>query len=289
MKTKAFYDERTSTLTYVAFDEVQRIGVVIDSVLDFNAASGRTSTESSDEVSRFLEQERINVPYVLDTHVHADHLSAMPLFKERFGAKTVIGSEIMTVQRVFRDLFNLGDDLATDGSQFDVLMQDGEVLDLGPFELQAIHTPGHTPACMSYRIEDSLFVGDALFQPDYGTARCDFPGGSAEELYASIHALYERFPRDTRVYTCHDYQPGGRDLQFESTIEQQRQSNVQLSHSTTKADFISFRMERDATLSMPDLILPSIQVNVRAGNFPRPEANGISYLKLPINAFGGQS
>jgi glyoxylase-like metal-dependent hydrolase (beta-lactamase superfamily II) len=154
---------------------------------------------------------------------------------------------------------------------------------------EAIHTPGHTPACMSYRIEDSLFVGDALFQPDYGTARCDFPGGSAEELYVSIHALYDRFPEATRVYTCHDYQPGGRDLQFESTIQQQRESNVQLSDSTTQDDFVAFRMERDATLSMPALILPSIQVNVRAGNLPRPEANGISYLKLPINAFGGQS
>ena len=289
MKTKAFYDERTSTLTYVSFSEEERIGVVIDSVLDFDAASGRTWTESADEVSQFLEQERINIPYVLDTHVHADHLSAMSLFKERFDAKTVIGSDIVKVQRVFQDLFNLGDDLATNGSQFDVLMQDGEILDVGPFELEAIHTPGHTPACMSYRIEDSLFVGDALFQPDYGTARCDFPGGSAEELYSSISAVYKRFPNSTRVYTCHDYQPGGRALQFESTLQQQRESNVQLNHSTTQADFVAFRMERDATLSMPALILPSIQINVRAGNPPRPEANGISYLKLPINAFGGQS
>jgi glyoxylase-like metal-dependent hydrolase (beta-lactamase superfamily II) len=286
MKTEAFYDERTSTLTYVSFDEAERIGVVIDPVLDFDAASGRTWTESADNVTRFLEQERIEVPYVLDTHAHADHLSAMPLFKERFGARTVIGADIVKVQCVFRDLFNLGNDLETDGSQFDVLLQDGEILKVGPFELEAIHTPGHTPACMSYRIEDALFVGDALFQPDYGTARCDFPGGSAEQLYASIHLLYERFPEATRVYTCHDYQPGGRELQFESTLAQHRTSNVQLNESTTREDFIAFRTKRDATLSMPDLILPSIQVNVRAGHLPRPEANGISYLKLPVNAFG---
>jgi len=289
MKVKAFFDQRTSSLTYVSYDEVERIGVVIDSVLDFDVASGRTWTESADAVARFLEQERISVPYVLDTHAHADHFSAMPYFRERFGAKTVMGADIVKVQRVFRDVFNLGDDFLCDGRQFDLLLQDGEMLDVGPFELEALHTPGHTPACMSYRIQDSLFVGDALFQPDYGTARCDFPGGSAEELYSSIHELYTRLPEDTRVFTCHDYQPGGREVAFESTLSQQRASNVQLSDSTSKEDFVRFRDTRDATLSMPALMLPAVQMNIRAGQFPEPEENGISFLKLPLNAFGGKA
>jgi glyoxylase-like metal-dependent hydrolase (beta-lactamase superfamily II) len=201
----------------------------------------------------------------------------------------VIGADIVKVQRVFRDLFNLGDELPPDGHQFDVLLQDGDVLDIGPFEIEALHTPGHTPACMSYRIEDALFVGDTLFQPDYGTARCDFPSGSASELYTSIQEIYRKLPGDTRVFTCHDYQPGGRDLAFESTLAEQRRSNAQLSDSTRREDFISFREERDATLSMPALILPSIQVNIRAGEFPPAEENGLSYLKLPLNAFGGKA
>ena len=289
MKIQSFFEAVTSTLTYVPFDEVERVGVVIDSVLDFDPVSGSTSTASADAVARFLEAERIRVPYVLDTHAHADHLSAMPYFKERFGAKTVIGADIVKVQRVFRDLFNLGDELPPDGRQFDVLLQDGDVLDIGPCEIEALHTPGHTPACMSYRIEDALFVGDMLFQPDYGTARCDFPSGSASELYTSIQELYRKLPGDTRVFTCHDYQPGGRDLAFESTLAEQRRSNVQLSESTRREDFVRFREERDATLSMPALILPSIQVNVRAGEFPPAEENGLSYLKLPLNAFGGKA
>ena len=289
MKIQSFFEAVTSTLTYVPFDEVERVGVVIDSVLDFDPVSGSTSTTSADAVARFLDDEQISVPYVLDTHAHADHLSAMPYFKERFGAKTVIGADIVKVQRVFRDLFNLGDELPPDGRQFDVLLQDGDVLDIGPCEIEALHTPGHTPACMSYRIEDALFVGDMLFQPDYGTARCDFPSGSASELYTSIQELYRKLPGDTRVFTCHDYQPGGRDLAFESTLAEQRRSNVQLSESTRREDFVRFREERDATLSMPALILPSIQVNVRAGEFPPAEENGLSYLKLPLNAFGGKA
>jgi glyoxylase-like metal-dependent hydrolase (beta-lactamase superfamily II) len=263
------------------------VGVVIDPVLDFDAASGRTSTESSDEVARFLEQEGVAVSYVLDTHAHADHLSAMPYFKQRFGAKTVTGAEIVEVQKVFRDLFDLGDDFPTDGRQFDVLLRDGDKLDVGPFEVEAIHTPGHTPACLSYRIEDAVFVGDLLFQPDYGTARCDFPGGSAEDLYRSVQRLYNSLPDDTRVFTCHDYQPDGRELAFESTLWEQRKSNVQLNAFTRRDDFVAFRKERDATLAMPDLILPSVQVNVRAGELPPPEANGIAYLKIPLNVLGG--
>lgn len=288
MKIQSFFEPRTSSLSYVAFDEIERTGVVIDSVLDFDPASGRTWTESAEGIARFLEDENISVPYVLDTHAHADHISAMPFFKERFGAKTAIGADITQVQRVFRDIFNLGDQFPCDGRQFDVLLQHGEKLDVGPFELEALHTPGHTPACMSYRVDDALFVGDALFQPDYGTARCDFPGGSAEELYASIQALYEKLPDSTRVFTCHDYQPGGREVEFESTLWQQRKSNVQLSAFTPMEEFVRFRKERDATLSMPALMLPAVQVNIRAGEFPEAEENGLSFLRIPLNAFGGQ-
>jgi glyoxylase-like metal-dependent hydrolase (beta-lactamase superfamily II) len=287
MPIEPFFDTRTSTLSYVVHDDASRTAVVIDSVLDFDAPSGRTWTESADRVAHFLDEHRLRVPYVLDTHAHADHLSAMPYFKERFGAKTVIGAHIVDVQKVFREIFNLGDALPCDGRQFDVLLADGETLDVGPFAVKAIHTPGHTPACMSYLIGDALFVGDALFQPDYGTARCDFPGGSAETLFASIQQLYADMPESTRVFTCHDYQPGGRDVAFESTIGEQRRTNVQLRAETTREAFVTFRKERDATLDMPTLILPSVQVNVRAGELPPPEDNGVSYLKLPLNAFGG--
>jgi len=289
VKIQSFFDPRTSTLTYLVFDEAERVGVVIDSVLDFDAVSGRAWTESADAVARFADSQGLSIPFVLDTHAHADHLSGMSYFKARFDSRTVIGADIVHVQRVFREIFNLGNALPTDARQFDVLLGDGEKLDVGPFEVEALHTPGHTPACMSYRIEDSLFVGDALFQPDYGTARCDFPGGSADQLYRSIRHLFDVLPPETRVFTCHDYQPGGRELAFQSTLAEQRQSNVQLNDSTTQAEFVAFRKERDATLSMPDLILPSIQVNIRAGEFPEPEENGLSYLKLPLNAFGDKS
>jgi glyoxylase-like metal-dependent hydrolase (beta-lactamase superfamily II) len=283
---RAFFDERTSTLTYVV--SADGVAVVIDPVLDFDAASGRTWTASADAVAAFLDERGLRVPYVLDTHAHADHLSALPYFKRRFGARSVIGAEIKRVQRVFREIFHLGDALATDGSQFDVLLRDGDELDAGPFRIEALHSPGHTPACLCYRIGDALFVGDTLFQPDYGTARCDFPGGSAETLYGSIRRLYETLPDATRVFTCHDYQPGGRALAFESTLAEQKARNVQLDAKTTLEDFVAFREKRDAGLSMPALILPSIQVNVRAGELPAPEANGVSYLKTPLNAFGAE-
>jgi glyoxylase-like metal-dependent hydrolase (beta-lactamase superfamily II) len=286
VKIRAFFDDRTSTLSYVAFDGVEKTGVVIDPVLDLDLSSGRTRTDSVDEISRFLDHEQIRVPYVLDTHAHADHLSAMPCFKQRFGSKSVIGSDIVIIQRVVRDLFQLGDALPTDGRQFDVLLKHGEKLDLGEFEVEAIHTPGHTPACVSYRIDDALFVGDVLFQPDYGTARCDFPGGSAAELYASVQHLYRTLPDDTRIFTCHDYQPGGRRLRFESTLSEQKRENVQLRATTTREEFVTFREERDASLSVPELLIPSIQVNVQAGELPAPEENGLSYLRFPLNVFG---
>lgn len=287
MQVQEFFDPGTSTLTYVVWDEAERTGVVIDPVLDFDLASGRTATRSADAVCRFIEGESLRIPFVLDTHAHADHLSALPLFRERFEARTVIGADITRVQTVFRDLFHLGDDFPVDGSQFDVLLADGDTLDAGAFAIEALHTPGHTPACLSYRIGDALFVGDALFQPDYGTARCDFPGGSATALYESIRRLYDTLPPATRVFTCHDYQPGGRPVAFESTIAEQRASNVQLNDGTTREAFVAFRRERDASLSMPLLILPSVQVNIRAGRLPPPEDNGVSYLKIPIDALGG--
>lgn len=285
MQIQHFYDARTSTLTYVVFDAEDRVGIVIDSVLDFDPASGRTWTESADAVGAFLDDRGLRVPYVLDTHAHADHITAIPYFKARYGARSVIGARISMVQQVFREIFNLGDSLPTDGRPFDVLLADGEKLDVGPFEIEALHSPGHTPACMAYRIGDALFVGDTLFQPDYGTARCDFPGGSADELYTSISRLYRTLPPETRAFTCHDYRPGGRPMQFESTLGEQAAHNVQLSSGTHREAFIAFRKERDAGLGMPTLILPSIQLNLHAGEFPAPEANGVSYLKLPLNLF----
>jgi glyoxylase-like metal-dependent hydrolase (beta-lactamase superfamily II) len=290
MKTETFFDPETWTLTHVVFDPAERVGVVIDPVLDFDPVTGRTRTDAAEQVARFLDRERLAVPFVLDTHAHADHVTAMPFFKSRFGARSAIGKEIVHVQRTFAALFDLGDDFACDGSQFDRLLSHGERLDVGPFEIEAWHTPGHTPACMSYRVGDLLFVGDVLFQPDYGTARCDFPGGSAVDLYRSIRTLYAELPAETRVLTGHDYRPGGRPVAFESTLEAQRSSNVQLPASVDEADFVRFREERDASLSLPRLMLPSVQLNIRAGEFPEPAGNGLAYLKIPLNApIGGRS
>jgi glyoxylase-like metal-dependent hydrolase (beta-lactamase superfamily II) len=284
MKIQHFFDTRTSTLTYVVHDETTRVGVVIDSVMDFDPKNGRTWNESCATVVRYIEDHGLNIRYVLDTHAHADHLSGMAYFKRVYGAQTVIGRHIMQVQSRFRNLYNLGPDFPVDGRQFDVLMHDGESLEVGSLSVKASHTPGHTPACLTYRIGDALFVGDTLFMPDYGTARCDFPGGSAEILYESIQQLYT-LPDDTRVFTCHDYQPGGRAVRYESTIGEERATNIQLNARTTKKEFVAFRTKRDATLDMPVLILPSLQVNIRAGCLPDPEGNGISYLKIPLNQF----
>ena len=283
MQIRSFFHPRTSTISYVVHEE--GAAVVIDPVLDFDPASARCSSESADEIVRFVESEGLEVAHVLDTHAHADHLSAMDHLRDRLGGKTVIGSGITTVQETFRELFDLGADFPADGSQFDVLVGDGDRVGAGPLEVEVLHTPGHTPGCVSYRIGNALFVGDALFMPDYGTARCDFPGGDSGTLYDSILSIYERLPDETRVFTCHDYQPGGRPLAFESTIGQQRTSNVQLSESTSREAFVTFRKQRDAELSVPELILASVQVNIRAGRLPEPAANGISYLVLPVNAF----
>jgi glyoxylase-like metal-dependent hydrolase (beta-lactamase superfamily II) len=250
----------------------------------FEPSSGRTRNDSSDTVAKFIDEHGLTIQYVLDTHAHADHFTGLQYFKERYGAKTVIGKYIATVQATFRDIFNLGTDFPVDGSQFDVLLGDGETLDAGPIQIKAIHTPGHTPACLTYQIGDALFVGDAIFMPDFGTARCDFPGGSGEALYDSIQKLYA-LQDETRVFTCHDYMPGGRELRYQSTVGEQKKSNVQLSENTTKEAYVAFRTERDAGLSLPKLILPSLQVNIRAGRLPEPEENGTAYLKTPLNKF----
>jgi len=275
-----FYEERTSTLTYLVHRDGR--GVVIDPLLDYDPRSARISTASADRVCDAIRELGLEIPYVLDTHAHADHLSALELMKRRLGAETAIGSDIGQVQTIFRDLYDLGPDFPVDGSQFDHLLKDGDALDAGPFRIEAIHTPGHTPACVSYRIEDAIFVGDALFQPDYGTARCDFPGGSADTLYDSIQRLYG-LPGDVRVFTGHDYRPGGRPLAYEASVDEHRRSNVQLDASTSRATFVAFRRERDAGLAAPELILPALQVNVRAGGLPAPHPNGRRYLEIPLD------
>lgn len=285
MKIQHFYDARTSTLTYVVHDERDRVGVVIDPVTDYDPKSGRTWHASNLAVARYVDEQGLRIPYVLDTHAHADHLSGMPFFKARYGARTVIGRKLPQIQALWAKLLHLGPDFRTDGSQFDVLVEDRQVLDVGPFAIEALSTPGHTPACMTYRIDDALFVGDVLFMPDYGVARCDFPDGSADALYDSVQHLYG-LPDATRVLTCHDYQPGGREMRFASTIGENKAHNVQLDATTTRDAFVRFRERRDAELEMPVLIIPSVQVNIRAGNLPEPEANGVAYLKVPLNLLG---
>jgi glyoxylase-like metal-dependent hydrolase (beta-lactamase superfamily II) len=282
MEIQHFFDQATSTLTYIVHDTKR--GVVIDPVLDYDPKSARTSSGSAEAVAKYIAERNLAIPFVIDTHAHADHLTAMPFFKKRFGARTVTGSRIGEVQRIFRDVYNLGSDFAVDGRQFDLLLDEGQGLDVGAFRIHAMHTPGHTPAHMSWQIEDALFVGDTLFMPDYGTARCDFPGGSADQLYDSIQRIYA-LPESTRLFMCHDYQPGGRDLRFVTTVAEQKQSNIQLNERTTREEYLTFRKTRDAQLEMPALILPAVQINIRAGEFPAREANGTAYLKIPLNVF----
>jgi glyoxylase-like metal-dependent hydrolase (beta-lactamase superfamily II) len=282
MEIQHFFDPATSTLTYVVHDT--GTGVVIDPVLDYDPKSARTSCKSAEAVAQYIDDRHLAVPYVIDTHAHADHLTAMPFFKKRYGARTVTGSRIGEVQRSFRDIYNLGADFPVDGRQFDLLLDEGQELEIGSFLVHAMHTPGHTPAHMSWQIGDALFVGDTLFMPDYGTARCDFPGGSAEQLFDSIQRIYA-LPANTRLLMCHDYQPGGRELRFVTTVAEQKRANIQLREGTTKQEYANIRKNRDAQLDMPALILPAIQINIRAGEFPEPEANGTAYLKIPLNRF----
>lgn len=279
----SFFDEQTFTVTFLVKDPDGSEAVVIDPVLDFDTSAGRTSTGSADRIIGEVQNRGLTVSWILETHAHADHLSAAPYLKEKLDAQIAIGQHITDVQTVFRDIFNLGPNFPVDGSQFDHLLADGDSLDIGGLTVTAMHTPGHTPACMTYVIGDAVFVGDTIFMPDYGTARCDFPGGDAKTLYQSIHRILA-LPPNTRIFVCHDYGPNGRPFAWETTVAAEKTSNIHVKDGVSEEDFVHMREERDATLSMPALILPSIQVNIRAGQLPEPEDNGVSYLKLPVDA-----
>lgn len=284
MEIRHFFEPRSSSLSYVVHDGAS--AVVIDPVRDYDPKSGRTSWAPSEAIAAYLDARRLAVPYVIDTHAHADHMTGLPLFRERYGARTVTGARVGEVQRAFRDFYHLGDDFPVDGRQFDELLDEGKRLGFGTLEVKAIHTPGHTPAHMSWQIGDAIFLGDTLFMPDYGSARCDFPGGSAAALYDSIQRLYA-LPDATRLFVCHDYQPGGRPLAFETTVGEQKRANVQIDARTTREQYVAFRSEKDRSLEAPALLLPSLQVNIRAGALPEPESNGVSYLKIPLDRLGG--
>ncbi|WBX85423.1 MBL fold metallo-hydrolase [Sphingosinicella microcystinivorans] len=282
---RTFFDKDTFTATHLLWDPATYRAAVIDSVLDFDPASGRTATRSADAVIACVAEEDLTVDWHLETHVHADHLSAAPYLKERLGGTIAIGKDIVTVQRTFGKVFNEDTRFAYDGSQFDHLFGNGDRFRIGSIEAIALHVPGHTPADMAYVIGDATFVGDTLFMPDYGTARTDFPGGSARQLYRSIRRLLS-LPDETRLFLCHDYKAAGRDnFAWETTVAAERTGNIHVRDGTTEDTFVTMREARDAALGMPRLILPSIQVNMRAGRLPEPEGNGVHYLKLPINMF----
>ena len=290
MDVKAFYDNFTNTLTYVVYDPASRDAVVIDPVLNYDPAASSTDTKSVDDVVRFVEQQGLRVHYITETHAHADHLSGSQALKKAFPqAKLAIGANIVKVQQVFKEAFDLPEDFQPDGHQFDRLLHEGETLQAGTVAVQVLFTPGHTPACATYRVDDMLFTGDALFMPDFGTGRCDFPAGSARDLYRSITGKLYSLPDSTRVFVGHDYQPGGRELRYETTIGESKRSNVQLPGSRSEADFVKFRTERDKTLSAPKLLFQSVQVNIDAGRLPDASRNEVRYLKVPINLFRPQT
>ncbi|MBI1890762.1 MAG: MBL fold metallo-hydrolase [Burkholderiales bacterium] len=279
---EAFYDSVTGTVTYVLFDEPNGHAAVIDPVLDYDAKSGRTRTGNADKALEFIRTRNLTLDWILETHAHADHLSAANYFKQQLGGKIAIGDRIGQVQRTFKKLFNLGEDLQADGSQFDHLFADGETFSFGKLSGKALLVPGHTPADIAYQVDDAVFVGDTLFMPDVGTARCDFPGGDARTLYGSIQRLFT-LPSDTRLFMCHDYPPDGRAPLWETTVAEQRKFNIHIHDGIGEDDFVAMRKARDATLEVPILILPSVQVNIRAGAMPPPESNGVSYLRIPLN------
>ena len=280
---QAFFDEPTFTVTYVVTDPATKVCAIVDSVLDYDPASGRTGTASADAVIAYVREQGLTVEWILETHVHADHLTAAPYLKAALGGRTAIGFNITTVQKTFGALFNAEPAFATDGSQFDHLLHDGETFTVGTIPAKATHVPGHTPACMFYLIGDAGLVGDTLFMPDYGTARCDFPGGDAGQLFRSIHKILA-LPPETRLFMCHDYKAPGRDnYRWETTVGEERRGNIHVHEGIGEDDFVAMRTGRDATLSMPRLILPSVQVNMRAGDLPPPEGNGTRYLKIPLD------
>lgn len=281
MEIQHFYDERTGSLTYVVHDG--EVAVVIDPVLDYDPKSGRVFTESADKLEAYLDEQKLELRYVLDTHPHADHLTAAAHLKQKRGCQTVIGAGITTVQQTWKGIFNLPW-LKTDGSQFDVLIEDGGKLEAGSLVIEAILTEGHTPASFTYKIGDALFVGDLIFVPDSGTARCDFPGGSAAVMYQAIQKLYQ-LPDETRVFTLHDYKPGGRELQFQSTIGEEKAKNKHLPADTSEEEFVALRHELEADKPAPTLLFPSVQVNINGGVLPPAEENGVAFLKIPLNQF----
>lgn len=287
MCVEALFDSATSTISYLVMDRGSGQCALIDSVLDYDPKAGRTSTASADALIARVQELGAKVQWILETHVHADHLSAAAHLKQALGGQVAIGSQITQVQKVFGSLFNADPSFARDGSQFDVLFEDEQVFAIGSLRARALHTPGHTPACMTYVVESEgqsiAFVGDTLFMPDYGTARCDFPGASARTLYRSIQRILA-LPAETRLFMCHDYLPGGRELRYMTTVAEQRASNIHVREGISEDAFVAMREARDATLDMPVLILPSVQINMRSGQLPEPEENGVRYLKIPLNA-----
>lgn len=287
LQVESFFDEASSTFSHLVLDRVTGQCALVDSVLDYDPKSGRTRTTGAERLVARVRELGAQVQWLLETHVHADHLSAAPWLQAQLGGRIAIGAQITTVQKTFGTLFNAEPGFARDGSQFDHLFRDGDTFAIGGLRATAMHTPGHTPACMTYLVEDgdtrAAFVGDTLFMPDYGTARCDFPGGDAATLFRSVRRVLA-LPAETKLYMCHDYRPGGRPLAHVSTVAEQRAANVHVHDGIAEADFVAMRQARDATLDMPVLILPAVQVNMRAGHLPPPEDNGVSYLKIPLNA-----
>jgi glyoxylase-like metal-dependent hydrolase (beta-lactamase superfamily II) len=278
----AIFDHATWTLTYVVHNGPGTACAIIDSVLDYDPKSGRTRTTSADKVIAYVTEQALQVEWILETHAHADHLTAAPYLKQRLGGKTAIGSKISLVQEVFKGVFNLEPEFPTDGSQFDALFDDGDEFRIGALQVRVMAVPGHTPACVAYHIGDAVFVGDTLFMPDVGSARCDFPGGDARTLYASVRKLLS-LPPTTRLFMCHDYPPQSRTVAYETTVAAERTYNIHLNDGVDESAFVKMRTQRDATLEMPVLILPSVQVNIRAGEMPPKEANGTAYLKIPLD------
>lgn len=279
-----FFDEDTNTFSYVVKDPESQSCAIIDSVLDFDYPSGGISFKGADAIIEYVQSHNLRVEWHIETHVHADHMSAAPYLQEKLGGKLGIGEHILTVQETFGKIFNEGTEFQRDGSQFDHLYTDGETYKVGNLECLAMHTPGHTPACMAHIIGDAAFVGDTLFMPDAGTARADFPGGDAGVLYDSIQRLLQ-LPPETRIFMCHDYCPNGRELEYLTSVKAELEENIHVKKGISKASFVEMREARDRTLAMPRLILPSLQVNMRAGHFPPEEDNGLCYLKIPVNAF----
>jgi glyoxylase-like metal-dependent hydrolase (beta-lactamase superfamily II) len=281
---ETFFHQDSSTYTHVIHDLDTKHAAIVDPVLDYDPKSGRTSFTSADSVIAYIKESELTVDWILESHVHADHLSSAPYLKQHLGGKIAIGSKIAAVQDVFKKVFNAEETFETDGRQFDHLFDDGETFNVGNLKATALHTPGHTPACATYVVDDEhVFVGDTIFMPDMGTARCDFPGGDADILFNSIQKILA-MPDETKLYMCHDYAPGGREYQYLTTVAEQKARNIHVNKAVQQSDFVTMRSERDAQLAMPVLILPAVQVNMRAGEMPPKEDNGVSYIKIPVNA-----